>query len=75
MNYKIGDRVKFHKDIDSLAGEIIRISIDQDGPVYTFTSKAYDSTTNSMVEGVKIAREEELVEEGVEPTKDEVENE
>lgn len=72
--YNIGDKVKFFKDADSLAGAIISFGFDpQLGEFrYTFSVKVFDPEKNDMIDGVKICLESELVKPGTEPVLDKI---
>jgi len=63
QKYKLGDKVKFMNDADSLAGVIVSFSYDASIKSfrYSFTSKAFDVDSNSMIEGIKTCLEAELL--------------
>ncbi len=73
--FKIGDKVKFHKDNDSEAGEIISFSYDPTLETFRYVLgvKQLNLEEQRFDEAVKHCLEDELVEEGTEPIKDEVE--
>jgi hypothetical protein len=59
--YAIDQQVKFSGDHDRLTGTVKEIKWDSaKGFTYYITSKFYDLESNSMVEGVKICKEDEL---------------
>lgn len=61
--FTIGQKVKFVNDHDVHAGLVQGFSYDSNsGYSYKISSKTYDIESNSMVEGIKNCREEELVE-------------
>lgn len=72
--FKIGDRVKFHKDQDSEAGEIISFSYDPQLETFRYVLgvKQLNMQDQRFDDAVKHCLEDELVEEGTPPTEDEV---
>lgn len=60
--FKVGDKVKFVDDADSMAGNVLSISWNSEsGFVYVISSKYFDSEKHDMIIGSKICKEDELV--------------
>ncbi len=72
--FNIGDRVKFFKDEDNQAGEIISFSFDPELETfrYVISTTQLNLLDQRFDPAVKHCLEEELVEEGTAPVKDEV---
>lgn len=72
--YQIGDKVKFHKDTDAEVGEVISYAYVPELKTfrYTISAKQLDLIEVKIHDAIKHCLEEELVEPGTEPKKDEV---
>lgn len=60
--FDIGQQVKFINDPDSHKGNIISYSFDGDTFTYRLTSEVYDPELNQMISGIKICKQDELLE-------------
>ena len=72
--FAIGDKVKFFKDTDNEIGEVLSYTYVPSLETfrYTISAKQVDLAATKIHEAVKHCLEEELVEPGIAPVKDEV---
>lgn len=60
--FTIGQTVKFVNDPDKQAGQVLSYSFDGSEFLYRITGRSVDVESQTVLEGIKVCRENELVE-------------
>lgn len=60
--FEIGQKVRFIGDTENDAGEVLSLSFDGENWTYKISSKEVDHAKKEIINGIKICREDELVE-------------